>query len=841
VKAKVTPLLYKHYIFLFSFFLALLSSSSMLSAQTIKEKKDGLSTGISELDPKSQEMLKTINQEIFEKQETLKVLYGQVALLYEQKAADESFQDLLLKINALKLEMDNLDNRWREGITKSSQEEGYGLWYQPDTTIEQLIIDYGSQDYVYMMPPEIATMKLSVASNLPVPRSAWSEMLELILANNGVGIQQVNPYLRKLYLFTTSQSAVKIVTNRKDDLELFAPNTRVCFVLSPEPADVRRIWFFLEKFVNHQSTALQLVGRDILIIGSVLEVQDLLKLYAFASTNKGDKEYKLVSLSRISAVEMGKILSAIFDQIIDHQKGSMGKNSANQGDFTDAESNGLKVITLGNVSQALFLVGTKDEIDKAEEVICEVDGQLGDVREKIIFWYTAKNSDAEDIAEVLSKIYNLMVKENVGTPEKINAANAQAVSEAAILNSPDIGAPIAEVVELKTPDRLYQESFYQDGNIAVNPAPVTLVPRPKEYTNDNRLNFIVDVKTNSIVMVVEADILPKLQELLAKLDVPKKMVQIEVLLFEKRISNSTKFGLDLLRLGSAASQTQKTSLTFNDIFPISGIANPFHKGLLSFMLSRPKENGNPAFDITYNFLLSQHDVQINASPSVITMNQTPAKFAIVEEFSINTGVFEVETVKGVTLKDAFTRAQYGITLEITPTIHLSDEEDYNDEIGDYITLETSVNFDTVQPDPLSRDRPSVTRRNIENEVLIPDGQTVILGGLRRKNINDSTDAIPFIGEIPGIGKLFSNTNMNDSSTEMFIFITPTIIADPIDDLERLRCFEMTRRPGDIPEFMCCMEEAREWEKRCLLEGSLQMLLGRPPERCYSPEGEYDGR
>ena len=829
--------------------LAIFAFIPELQAQTIREKKEGLTQGSSDLDPQSQEKLKKINAEITQKQDELHHYYAEVALLYKQEAPEHHYQDLLVKINDTRDQMDTLNHQWREGITRGGQDEGYGLWYQPDTTIEQLVIDYGSQDYVYMIPPEIAGMKLSVASNLPVPRSSWSEMLELILMQNGVGIEQMNPYLRRLYLLSTNQSAVKLITNRKQDLVMMPPTTRVSFVLSPEASEVRRIWFFLDKFVNRQSTVLQLVGRDILIIGCVAEVQDLLKLYDFAEANKGDKDYRLVSLARISAEEMAKILGAIFDQNVDHHHPRpMSANAPGPAELQQAEGNGLRVLILGNMAQAIFLVGTKEELNQAEDIIREVDGQLGDVREKVIYWYTAKNSSAEDIAEVLSKIYTLMVQEKIGPQERPGHFGGPVPFPPGPPGppfSPAVGAPVAEIVPLRGPDMLYHESFYQDGNVAVNPAPVTLVPIPREYTDDDRHNFIVDVKTNSIVMVVEAEILPKLKELLKKLDVPKKMVQIEVLLFEKRLNSETHYGLNLLRIGATASNTNKTGFSFNDIFPIVGGFNPLARGLTSFMFSQKRGDGLPAFDFTYNFLLSQQDVQINACPSIVTMNQTPAKLAIVEELSINTGVFEVETAKGVTLKDAFTRAQYGITLEITPTIHMRDQDDeyYCDEdLGDYITLETIVNFDTVHPDHKTHDRPPVTRRNIVNEVIIPDGQTVILGGLRRKNTHDCNEAIPFIGELPGIGKLFSNTSMEDSSTEMFIFITPRIINDPACDIEKMRAFELCRRPGDIPEFLCCLERARELERTRAMTGSLKILLGRTPERCFPVEiGEYDGR
>ena len=102
------------------------------------------------------------------------------------------------------------------------------------------------------------------------------------------------------------------------------------------------------------------------------------------------------------------------------------------------------------------------------------------------------------------------------------------------------------------PPLRHQEGFYQEGGFVVNPAPA----QPRAFTpteaNNNRDNFIVDLKTGAIVMVVEADILPKIKDLLAKLDVPKKMVQIETLLFEKVLNRENSMGLNFLKIGDAA-------------------------------------------------------------------------------------------------------------------------------------------------------------------------------------------------------------------------------------------------------------------------------------------------
>lgn len=823
-------------------------------AQTIEEKRSGGFESSEDLTQDMQRSLQQTNHDLHASQTELKRLYALVYDLYQQEAPEEAYLDLLQRINGTREHIVRLESNWHTMAVKGGQLDEYALWHQPDSTIGQLVMDYGSQDYVYMLSPDIANMKLSVDSNLPIPRASWGEMLELILVQNGIGYKQLNPYLRQLFLLKDDRSAIKAITNQRADLELFSPDARITFVLTPEPAEVRRIWLFLERFANPHSTLLQLIGRDILIIGPVGDVQDLLRMYDFIVSNKGDKEYKVFPMHRVDAEEMARILAAIFDQVVGGGSGVLAPPTAGapfEGPErgprplprppqpappapaqappggAHVESNGLRIITLGHIAKALFLVGTKEEIRKAEQIIKQVESQVGEARARTIFWYTAKHSDPEDLADILQKIYYLMVNTGVGM-EQPAFAGMGPPPPIQVQPLPTPGQIANEILARERdtlPSELYQNSYYQQGGYVVNPAPVE--PRQTKGTipNRDRDNFIVDVKTGSIAMVVEANILPKIKELIKKLDVPKRMVQIEALLFERRVIKKNNFGLNLLRIGNCASNTNFTCFDFND-------PNISPAGVVDFVLSRAKNCVLPAYDLAYRFLMTQEDVQLNASPSVVAINQTPATIAIVEEVSINTGIYNVETAKGVTLERAFTRAQYGITIDITPTIHITEDGGVADE-PNYVTLDTDITFDTVVPgtDP---ERPDVIRRHITNEVRIADGQTVILGGLRRKSTDDARESIPFIGELPGIGKLFSMRELSDTETEMFIFLTPTIISDPLEDFERIKCAEMRRRPGDIPEFLCCLAAAQEMEKNRLMDGTMTMLFGLEPDRCHSP-------
>ncbi len=215
-------------------FFLLVGSFSSIAAQSIEEKKANLKDSESDLDHDTEQYLHQINQEIQFIHDNVQQLYDEVLRLYREDAPPAEYRVLLDQINQYKQQLYNLENHWRDLVTKENRGEGYGLWHAPETTLEQLIIDYGSQDYVYLIPPEVGSIKLSVDSNLPIPRSSWREMLELILRQNGVAIRNLNPYLRQLYLIKEDNSNLRLITNRSQDLGVLPPDTRVGFVLSPK-------------------------------------------------------------------------------------------------------------------------------------------------------------------------------------------------------------------------------------------------------------------------------------------------------------------------------------------------------------------------------------------------------------------------------------------------------------------------------------------------------------------------------------------------------------------------------------------------------------------------------
>jgi len=702
--------------------------------------------------------------------------------------SETEYAKLLEQVRSLRKQITAAEEATKASHTMGEQEP-FALWDMGETTVSQLIMEYGASDYLYIIPPEISVMKISLFTSIPLPRESWDEMIEAILVQNGLGAKKINPYVKQLYILKLDPSAVEGIVDQEQKLDLFASHARLFFVLSPPPEQLRSVQNFFERFSDPKQTTVQSIGAKVVLISTKETIEKLLRLYHTIWEKTSGKTVRVLPLAKVPVAEAEKVLKAVFS------------DGANKGRPNFYPPGGDELIVLG-LPQGLVLVGEPESTERGEKILQDLESQLEDPGEKVIYWYPCKHSNPEDIAAVLEKVYDSLIGSNF---EK----KAEAVA-----------APPPPPVPPQEPNPA-QVFPYPPTNSAYNPVlpanPNFIQPgviEKKAPSNFGR--FVVDTKTTSLLMVVRREELPKIKGLLKKLDVPKRMVQLDVLLVEKRLTDRNQIGVNLLQIGTNSSGKKESAVSF-DTQPLAP-----KRGILEFIYSKPK-GSFPATDITYSFLMAQDDIRINANPSVLAINQTPATVSIVEEISINNGAIQLNTTAGVTVQESFTRAQYGITIVLTPTIHLPDLDDAeNREHPGFVSLQTNLEFDTTQITADSR--PPVTRRHVENEVCVADGETVILGGLRRKVEEDVREKIPFLGDIPGIGKLFSFTKATDTNTEMFIFITPRIVRDPVDSLRQIRTSEYQKRAGDIPEFLAELDAAKEKARSKVFQQSLKTLF-----------------
>jgi len=147
-----------------------------------------------------------------------------------------------------------------------------------------------------------------------------------------------------------------------------------------------------------------------------------------------------------------------------------------------------------------------------------------------------------------------------------------------------------------------------------------------------------------------------------------------------------------------------------------------------------------------------------ASPKVITANQ--------REAIIESGVeipYQEATSSGAT-STSFKKAV--LSLKVTPQITPDDR----------VLLDLSVNQDT-RGSPEVNGVPPINTRNVSTQVLVDNGETVVLGGVYEQSLSNTSDRIPFFGDLPYVGFLFKRTAESTTKSELLIFITPKILKE----------------------------------------------------------------
>lgn len=762
--------------------------SAPLFSVTVEEKRRMAS--VSSTGPQDGDAIKNLNEELAGERRRLETLSGRAIQLYANEAAEGEYVELLEQVNKGRKRILELENAWRESIVTEAKrdEEGYALWDQEETTLASLVVEYGATDFLYVVPPELAAIKINMHSGIPIPRESWGEALEIILTHNGIGIKRLNTYARQLYVLKQDLSSVQAIASSPDQLRFTPPQARIFYVFSPPVEQTRSVLQFFERFSDARQTFVHYIGGKIALVATRDDVERLLNLYRTVWQDSQGKVTKVITVTKIPVKEMEKILQGFFGEVIDR--------GGARPPFPNAkpdQQEGLSVLSLSS-GNALVLIGSQEIVDRAEKIVRSTEEQLLDPSEVTVYLYTCRHSDPVDLAKVLEKVYNSLLI----VPAEPNKEIDYTYQNKPIGPNPP---PPADGYPPNVPP------------LMIGPRPLNSGTLVQAEVIEGSDRFIPDPKTGTLLMVVRRDALSKIKDLLRQIDVPKKMVQIEVLMFEKKHNTQNNFGLNFLKIGP-----DRNHVTFDGLFS----PRAHGKGVLSFFLGKNSGKHFPAFDLTYSFLMAQEDIQLHAAPSVMTVNQTPATISIQEEISINNGAAPIDTNKGIAFEKSFSRANYGITIMMTPIIHSPPPgEDKEEETG-FITLQTNITFDTTKPHP--DDRPHVERRHIENEVRVSDGETIIIGGLRRSSMIDEQDKVPFLGDLPVIGRLFGSTRLIDNNTEMFFFITPRIVLSSREKMEELRMEELQKRPGDIPEFLERVIEARECEERCFFTKSIKTFF-----------------
>jgi general secretion pathway protein D len=308
-------------------------------------------------------------------------------------------------------------------------------------------------------------------------------------------------------------------------------------------------------------------------------------------------------------------------------------------------------------------------------------------------------------------------------------------------------------------------------------------------SNKSTATIEADEGTNALIITAGTAEMASLEAVIQRLDIRRAQVLVEAIIAELEITDGQDLGVQWLFQDSGGAfgsnivdGNNRAQGIADGLFPPGATPTPDggddgDPSLLGALASTPglslgwgQMGGDLDIAVILNALNSQTNANILSTPSLLTLDNQEAYITVGQEVPFVTGSYS--STGGVSSPNnpfqTIERENVGITLTVTPHINS----------GDSVVLDISqeVSSLTGALSLLASDLVTNTRK-IETKILAGDARTVVLGGLIKEDMQDGSQKVPFLGDIPRLGRLFRSDSVSLSQSNLLIFIKPTIIRE----------------------------------------------------------------
>jgi len=302
------------------------------------------------------------------------------------------------------------------------------------------------------------------------------------------------------------------------------------------------------------------------------------------------------------------------------------------------------------------------------------------------------------------------------------------------------------------------------------------------------VKIMADKATNSLIIMAEKEDYPVLEEVIQKLDIPRSMVYIECLIMEVNVDSGLGLGTEW-QVGDSfdADSKGKDQKAYFGGFTGSGIlaaaATGASQGFTAGVMGESiKINGFsfPSIGAVVQAYQKDKDSHILSNPQILTTDNEEATLTIGKNVPYQT---RSAAESGTDTYSSYEYKDVGITLKITPQIS-------KDRLVRLTVFQEVTKLDS-SANQASNDRPTTLKRKIETTLIVEDGNTVVIGGLIDETLSSSENKVPCLGDIPGLSYLFKSTSKGDEKTNLYVFLTPRVVKNPLEAAELYKIKKQT--------------------------------------------------
>jgi type IV pilus assembly protein PilQ len=408
---------------------------------------------------------------------------------------------------------------------------------------------------------------------------------------------------------------------------------------------------------------------------------------------------------------------------------------------------------------------------------------------------TAKLTDVP-LKEALDNIlaahdYGYIASENmirIASAEQIAARPERYVSKIYRIN-------YADVIEV---EKALKKFISESGSLSSNPGTSNIIVTDTESKIKAITTFIDEIDRKTSQILVEARIY----------DIKSKdRLDLGV---EWQVGRDTVYGA-----GTASTTDNTGLLTGIGTNPTSGATRPFLSGIFDGTTANTEDttaalrfgwlNSSIDIDMLIKAQKENVDAKLLANPRILVLDNEEAEIKIVEQIPYQ----QLNQGGGSTVAFGTTEfREVGVTLNVIPhltrdgMVRLMLKPKFSVQTGEVNVGSSGENY----PQPVIDEREAITT------LLVGDGQTVVLGGLRKKDATLQIDKVPFLGDLPLLGNLFRFEGEETIVSELVVFITPRIIEEPVLTPKEQEQYKVTEFEGPVPVVSKAEKEKEENEK-----------------------------
>lgn len=445
---------------------------------------------------------------------------------------------------------------------------------------------------------------------------------------------------------------------------------------------------------------------------------------------KPDIELKLIPLRNAIASEVEQMMGGLVQTLIGRQ--TQPRSPAVPGIVGGTES--VKVVA-DKRTNSVVLLAEPNRLPQLEEIVKRLDSET-QFETSGIYISHLRHTNALDIVKTLNAMYRI----GVG-PEGIPSGGGQGAVKPGQAVAPQ-GA-------------VMPQSPFTGGSSQLTGTEPTIV---------------ADIRSNSVIIVTDRNTYRTLEQIIRRLDQRRPQVLIKATVVEVTSEVDFDLGVELRYIGTpngrlaGAGGTQFGLATIapdttNNTFTVTPVSTTG----LSLLALKDKVTNIPAL---LHALSTKTHVSILDQPEAATNDNGMAEMTLKTQVPVTTTTV---ASTGIAQTSFAQFADAATTLTISP--HISE--------GGYLRLETKIKiekFTNTSSDP-NIPPPKSTREMTTKEIMVPNGGTMVIGGIVSQDKNDQTQGVPVLENIPLLGWLFRRDQRTDTKTTLYIFLTPYILYD----------------------------------------------------------------